>query len=513
MIENIYLYLYLENKYKLCKLNHLMVHDIQTIETEDQITRVMSQTQESVVSDSYELLLNEERNSEEDLLSESTSDTSMNLIHLSENQLLELEEEIFILIETFIADHPCYFSNEKYEDIILENVTVNAFNVALSYVEDITTINEEIFFGEIQEYVEERVDIYIHTILSSPRQVLDQEIYQGFRPSIEDIQQRLLYLASLPQPQQRTPEWYEFRYNKMTATHIGKLLSSNSEANFNRVIYEKCKPFHTEDDSNINITSPMHWGVKYEPVTLAIYEKQFSTKVGEFGCIAHDKYDCIGASPDGINNDMANLERFGRMVEIKNVVSRKITGIPITPYWIQTQIQMEVCNLEECDFVETKFVEFEEFHQIYTEKLDIQKGVILHFRRHTGEGNDEPTMEDQRSGMKQIKSGMHDSKTPFYVYMPLTIPIEQASISTWTKEQIVHMANNGYVLHAQIAWYLEVFSCVLIPRNRPWFDSVVPKILETWEIIVKERQTGYQHRIAKKKSHGPLVVFQLDNTD
>jgi hypothetical protein len=44
------------------------------------------------------------------------------------------------------------------------------------------------------------------------------------------------------------------------------------------------------------------------------------------------------------------------MLEIKNVVSREITGIPKPEYYVQMQLQMEVCDLEECDFLETKLI-------------------------------------------------------------------------------------------------------------------------------------------------------------
>ena len=53
----------------------------------------------------------------------------------------------------------------------------------------------------------------------------------------------------------------------------------------------------------------------------------YQTKIEEFGCIQHPKYNFIGASPDGINIE-PNCNRFGRMLEIKNIVNREITGIP-----------------------------------------------------------------------------------------------------------------------------------------------------------------------------------------
>jgi hypothetical protein len=45
------------------------------------------------------------------------------------------------------------------------------------------------------------------------------------------------------------------------------------------------------------------------------------------------------------------------MLEIKNISNRIIDGIPKEEYWVQMQIQMETCDLDECDFVETRFKE------------------------------------------------------------------------------------------------------------------------------------------------------------
>ena len=78
------------------------------------------------------------------------------------------------------------------------------------------------------------------------------------------------------------------------------------------------------------------------------YEYINNTKVNEFGCIKHTKHDFLAASPDGIVCDMSS-NLYGRMLEIKNVVSRTITGAKME-YWIQMQLQMEVCDLNECDF-------------------------------------------------------------------------------------------------------------------------------------------------------------------
>ena len=73
------------------------------------------------------------------------------------------------------------------------------------------------------------------------------------------------------------------------------------------------------------------------------------------------------------------------MLEIKNIVNRKIDGNPKPEYWIQMQLQMEVCDLDECDFLETQFIEYENesefkkdgtFHKTANGK---QKGMLLYF--------------------------------------------------------------------------------------------------------------------------------------
>ena len=43
------------------------------------------------------------------------------------------------------------------------------------------------------------------------------------------------------------------------------------------------------------------------------------------------------------------------------------------------QIQMEVCDLNECDFLETKFVEYSDYEEYINDKTDNYKGIILLF--------------------------------------------------------------------------------------------------------------------------------------
>lgn len=209
-------------------------------------------------------------------------------------------------------------------------------------------------------------------------------------------------------------------------------------------------------------------------------------RMGEFGCIQHREHTFIGASPDGIVLSRSS-PLYGRMLEIKNVVNREVNGIPSMPYWIQMQVQMEVCDLEECDFVETVFKEYDSADEdgFYQNSYKYQyNGVILYF----------------------IKRDFVDN-SPKYVYMPLDIPIKRSAINEWIEQQ--KQANrDDYVLFKRIYWYCETFSCVLVHRNREWFAAALPKIREIWSIIELERVTGCEHRRPKKKESADVLVVQ-----
>ena len=51
-------------------------------------------------------------------------------------------------------------------------------------------------------------------------------------------------------------------------------------------------------------------------------------------------------------------------------------------------------------------------------------------------------------------------------------------------------------------WKLEKLSCVLVLRNKSWFKNNIQVIENVWNIIEKERITGYEHRAPNRKPKG-----------
>jgi putative phage-type endonuclease len=290
----------------------------------------------------------------------------------NEEYSLELVETALHLMDKFVSENPTIISEPMFQDILLEEIK------ELFYIqfEDEIFENDDIE-DDMNELLEKAIDIF--TISFNIERSINQENI-GFIENNESeneiniIEQKIQILRNAPQPEQRTSEWYQFRWNLITASNAYKAFES--QPTINQLIYEKCLPMNTEKYKPTLNENSLTWGHKYEPLSNLIYEMKMNTKVKEFGCIEHPTYKFLAASPDGI---VVGENNYGRMLEIKNVVSRVIDGCPKKEYYIQMQLQMEVCNLDECDFVETKFIEYDGYQQFIEDTDDKEKGLIVVF--------------------------------------------------------------------------------------------------------------------------------------
>lgn len=441
---------------------------------------------------SIDFIINDSDSSSE---SDSESVTYSRHINLSEDEICDIIIDIYELFDEYIESNVIELSSPTFYDQMFKFVT----EILLEEWIDADLCDED-HYSDIQDFVKDIYTLYVDFSRIPPRSKPRSEtaIVVNTYP-LSSIREQIHKLQQIPQPAQRTPEWHAFRNGLISASNAWKVFGS--EAMQNSIIYEKCKSNDETNSENTlgrwcNVNSPMHWGVKYEPVSVMLYEKLTSAKIGEFGCIQHPKYPFIGASPDGINIDETSAH-YGRMLEIKNIVNREITGIPKLEYWIQTQLQMETCDLDECDFFETRFIEYPDETAFYEDdREDLHRGVILYFTKH-GDVN----------------------ATPIYRYLPLSVNLDHQTIAEWinnTKHEIQREYETDHITHnSTIYWYLDEYSCVLVERNRPWFAAALPKIREIWGIIERERKTGYEHRAAKKREsaiHKILVSIEESST-
>jgi putative phage-type endonuclease len=405
-----------------------------------------------------------------------------------ENSAIELIESALHLMEEYVIENPTAISEPDFHEDLLEEIKDIFY---IQFEEQI--LRSDFIEDDLNDLLEDAFNIFITTFYPerSNNIVLTENTTNVTDENKSVKEQKIIGLREIPQPVQRTPEWYQFRWNLITASNAWKAFESQST--INQLIYEKCQPIKKFDDNNesddvkmVNTNTSLHWGQKFEPLSVLIYEHKYKTKVEDFGCIQHPTHKFVGASPDGINVDKSS-DRYGRMLEIKNVVSRDINGIPKKEYWIQMQLQMEVCDLDDCDFLETKFTEYTDSNAYNNDIISNEKmkGIIIYF--HTKEGK------------------------PFYVYKPLDL-VEEEDITKWEDDTLSLYQSDkyNYTYMKFIYWKLEVFSCVLVLRNKVWFKNNIPQLEKVWKIIEQERVTGYEHRApvrkAKKEAEKPFLT-------
>ena len=379
-----------------------------------------------------------------------------------------INDEISTLLQLFydyIELNPTSISDPNFEENMINDILELFYEVDEEYINEIINISLFIFYD------------CLYTKRSE-----DNICYELNDINKKNIYDKLERINNIIQPQQKTPEWYYIRQNLITASNAYKIFESDCQKN--SLIYEKCNSKTINDfNSNhyVNINSSLHWGQKYEPLSVLIYENMYHTKIGEYGCIQHQNYSFIGASPDGINIEPTS-NRFGRMLEIKNIVNREITGIPKKEYWIQMQFQMEVFDLQECDFLETRFIEYESEIDFFRDTNDFifltkngeKKGIILFFL-------------DEINGK------------PIYIYSPFFVSFQE--YEEWSEKIIENTLqdNPSFIWVKQIYWKLDEISCVLVKRNKKWFQDVLPIIEDFWRIIQREKIEGYAHRAPKSR--------------
>ena len=281
--------------------------------------------------------------------------------NFTEEEECDIIECIMQLMYDFIDDNPCEISEPDFHYNIIDSVK-DLFYIQIKegFLNNLIIIDEDNDGDDIEKLFDIASELFFSQIIPCRSFSNTFILNTKNNEKIEYLKNKLEYLSSKPQPTQRTLEWYTFRHNLITASNAYKAFENQSTQN--QLIYEKCKPMIVNVDEpkkSVNVDTTLHWGQKYEPVSLMIYENNYKTQVGDFGCIQHEKHKFLGASPDGINNNPEIPDRFGRMLEIKNIINRDIDGIPKKEYWIQMQLQMETCDLDECDFLETRFIEYE----------------------------------------------------------------------------------------------------------------------------------------------------------
>jgi len=328
-----------------------------------------------------------------------------------------------------------------------------------------------------------------------------------------ELVEHVEYIANLPQPEQRTEEWFKMRENMLTASTAAQIIGKNP--------YPKQKPedlilekvFGKEFIDNEYV----HHGKKYEEIATMIYENIYNIKVNEYGLIPHPDYKFLGASPDGIatyktlDNKFSNM--IGRMLEIKCPYTRKIKvkgkvngGICPHYYWCQVQQQLECCDLDKCDFWQCSIVEYDNRNEWL--KDDTTDKI------NTEEQNQEKLLLNTcRKGciiQLQPKDIKFDEFKSVYIY-PEEVDMTCAEYEQWVLEIISDFHNSkyykDYVFDRILYWKLVKSHNVVIERDTKWFEENLPKYNELWDRIKFYRANPKEAEKLKNKVNPPRKKF------
>lgn len=387
----------------------------------------------------------------------------------------DFKESVCYIVDDVINNNIHIYSNKHFDELLFESVLEN---VKKSYWEIIN-----LFDFDVEGQVWDAIEIYFYKY-NAFRSYSTTTIVNS--PNNSKVKKLLKEYINTPQLEQRSIEWFKFRRCGLSASDIWKAIDSQSMQN--SLIYSKCKPMNMKLSKSTNINTAFHNGHLFEPLSIMHYEYDFNTTVGEFGCMAHKKYPYLLASPDGINIKEGN-DRYGRMVEVKNPTTRELTGIPKKEYWIQMQLQMEVWDFDECDFLETVYKQYETYQEFLADGDSFTR-----------------TANNKRKG---IIIRFYDGEQPIYKYSPVDLTKEE--FDKWYDKTLDETTNLEFV--CKIYWYLHDYSCVLVPRNKKWFNHVQPKLKSIWNTIEKERVEGYDHRKPKSKRKKKLTPTSLSKLE
>lgn len=331
-----------------------------------------------------------------------------------------------------------------------------------------------------------------------------------------------LLIVNNHMPEQRTKEWYEYRKEIMTASPAGAYITvSEYEYNLgqqgllcidtegrkirsNHIGHKRCGCFNTWkgevqqkclEDVPWRSNKYMRHGVKYEPVICNIYEEQANTKVLEFGIMPHPTIDWIGASPDGITID-------GKMVEIKAPSRDKLTKEVILQYWVQMQLQMEVCDLDECDFVEARIVEYRTKEDYINDKYYDEEGNLEYYL--TEEGFPKGVVINIE---KNFQYGPNQTIYE-HIYPPALTFKNETEEQEWITQWFIGKANEGTDIFFDekkrftISYYKVIeWEVQTIKRDRIWFELRKPDFEKSWNQILQYRKEGVPKEFQRPDEH------------
>lgn len=265
---------------------------------------------------------------------------------------------------------------------------------------------------------------------------------------------------------QRSQQWHAKRGEMLTASEITKAFKSATPLARYELMMKKIvnpvRPIGQEDRPKALL-----WGTHFEPVAKQLYEQFNGVRIVDTSCVKHPKHSFLGASPDGIVLTSNPMDpRWGMLIEFKCPISRAYKpDAPVPEYYFhQMQLQMEVTDVDLCDYVEFRFQALS-----YTEWIKStaeHRGAYVCF--------EDGAVEYKPSGM---------------------------DLKEWLQKVVVPRKQEYQTTY----WILSNWRSVLVPRDYGWMTKYYDELKEFWDTVLMHRENG-----TLPENPAPVTTLTLD---
>ena len=308
--------------------------------------------------------------------------------------------------------------------------------------------------------------------------------------------EKIRSILERPQVAQRTEQWYIEGLKYLTGSQFSQLFASPYMRG--QMVLEKAGLTPPAQRSNrlvctIEETGPFDWGIRFEPVVRAVYMDLTKTAVVDVGRLYHQTLGNLAASPDGLvveaepgSDRLGSASRLGRLVEYKAPPTRKLQQKIPKEYYMQMQVQMEVADIDACDYCEVKF-----------------------YSPYKGKMAEPMPGSDGKHYRGWIALIMRDGMLDRYEYSPFGVEGE-----AWSAELALTETERVYEL---IPWVMDEYYLETVARDRAWWASVMPIVNAFWTDVEGARAGTWVAPVAnprkKRKTEGETVAPTLEIQD
>ena len=175
------------------------------------------------------------------------------------------------------------------------------------------------------------------------------------------------------------------------------------------------------------------------------------------------------------------------MVEIKCPPKRKFTKTVPPHYGMQVQGQLEVCDLDECDFFQVKIEEYKNFEE-YSKDNWINESSCLNSWGRTA------LNFPKGCSLTYIKS--NETKLS-YLYPRFNLSDSMYSI--WLQENKTKIEEEGHKFVEAKWWFISRYECTLIKRDKKWWINNIEHVLSFYNDLMLYKNSPEKLNILKQR--------------